>query len=80
MNTTAAAETDKMIADQQMKQNMTKNPIQLSWEDITIRAKINEGKICGEKVITNKLIIDNVSGTVQPGQFLAIIGASGMFD
>ena len=24
-----------------------------------------------------KIIIDHVSGTVQPGQFLAIIGASG---
>lgn len=28
-------------------------------------------------VTQEKIIIDNVSGTVQPGQFLAIIGASG---
>ena len=27
-----------------------------------------------------KIIIDSVSGTVKPGQFLAIIGASGMFN
>lgn len=60
-----------------MRENVTKNPIQLSWKDISISASIKEGKICGEKKIIKKLIIDNVSGTVQPGQFLAIIGASG---
>ena len=28
-------------------------------------------------IIFNIFLIDNVSGTVKPGQFLAIIGASG---
>jgi ABC-type multidrug transport system fused ATPase/permease subunit len=27
-----------------------------------------------------KVILENVSGTIQPGQFLAIIGASGKFN
>lgn len=54
-----------------------KRPVQLSWEDITITANPPAGK-CGKKGVGEpKEIIRGVSGTVMPGQFLAIIGASG---
>jgi ABC-type protease/lipase transport system fused ATPase/permease subunit len=55
------------------------NLIQLSWHDIHITANITVGKClcCKPGVTTQKKIIDGVSGTVMPGQFLAIIGASG---
>ena len=55
------------------------NLIQLSWHNINITANITVGKClcCKPGVTTQKKIIDGVSGTVLPGQFLAIIGASG---
>lgn len=60
-----------------------KQLIQLSWYDITIKATPPASKCCKSHNANNltkeKIIIDNVSGTVQPGQFLAIIGASGKF-
>ena len=54
-------------------------PIQLTWQDIVIKAHPPKGKCCkGRGALTEeKTIINNVSGTVLPGQFLAIIGASG---
>jgi len=44
-----------------------------------ITAHPPKGKCCKGNAILKekKVIIDNVSGTVRPGQFLAIIGASG---
>ena len=48
----------------------TKNKIQLSWSNVTISTKQT-------KKAPAKTILDNVSGTVMPGQFLSIIGASG---
>ncbi len=53
--------------------------MQLSWVDIVITADPPTGR-CANKsgqITDRKIIIDNVSGTVMPGQFLAIIGASG---
>lgn len=53
--------------------------MQLSWVDIVITADPPTGR-CSNKsgqITDRKIIIDNVSGTVMPGQFLAIIGASG---
>ena len=64
---------------------MKKKPIQISWEDIEIYAEIKKGGCCGAKpkegepLIEKKPIIRGVSGTVMPGQFLAIIGASGKY-
>jgi len=61
-----------------MKIDNKKQPIQLSWKEIIITAVPPTGKCKPRGALTEpKLIIDNVSGTVQPGQFLAIIGASG---
>ena len=58
--------------------NTTKNPIQLSWNKIVITAMPPTGKCKPRGALKEpKIIIDDVSGTVQPGQFLAIIGASG---
>ena len=59
-------------------------PICLTWKDISITAQPPKGA-CGGKCKPRgalkepKLIIDGVSGNVKPGQFLAIIGASGKF-
>ena len=55
-----------------------KNRVQITWEDIVITADAPKGK-CGKKIpnAQPKEIIRGVSGTVMPGQFLAIIGASG---
>jgi hypothetical protein len=53
--------------------------MQLSWVDIVITADPPTGR-CSNKsgqITEKKIIIDNVSGSVMPGQFLAIIGASG---
>ena len=58
----------------------TNRPVQLSWEDITIRAMPPTGRCKPKNALTEpKEIIRGVSGTVMPGQFLAIIGASGKF-
>lgn len=64
---------------------MKKKPIQISWENIVISAEIKKGGCCGgkpkdgEPAVETKPIIRGVSGTVMPGQFLAIIGASGKY-
>lgn len=57
----------------------TKRPgVQISWHDITIRAMPPTGRCKPKNALTEpKEIIRGVSGTVKPGQFLAIIGASG---
>ena len=56
-----------------------KQSLQLTWIDIHIHTEPVKPKCaCREvKQAPPKTIIDHVSGTVQPGQFLAIIGASG---
>jgi ABC-type multidrug transport system ATPase subunit len=58
-----------------MPQEGTK--IQLSWHDIKIQAEPAPGK-CGKKAVgETKVILDGVSGSALPGQFISIIGASG---
>jgi len=54
-------------------------PIQLTWKEVFIQAIPPPAKGCCKKQEQGepKTIIDHVSGTVLPGQFLAIIGASG---
>jgi ABC-type multidrug transport system fused ATPase/permease subunit len=57
----------------------TKKKIQLTFENIQISA-IPKKKRCGNKgqaPSQPKVILNDVSGTILPGQFLAIIGASG---
>ena len=55
-----------------------KKPIQISWENIKITAIPPKGRCKPKNALTEpKEIIKGVSGTVLPGQFLAIIGASG---
>lgn len=57
---------------------MVQNPIQLTWKNITIDALPPKGRCKPKNALTEpKPIIRGVSGTVMPGQFLAIIGASG---
>lgn len=53
------------------------NPIQLTWKEIHITAIPPKKGCCRKEQADPKVIIDDVSGTVLPGQFLAIIGASG---
>lgn len=56
-----------------------KKKMKMSWENIVISA-IPRTKKCGRAIVPvpqPKVILNDVSGTVFPGQFLAIIGASG---
>jgi len=57
--------------------NGNRLPIQLSWHDIVIDRKPIDG--CCSKGVKEDLpvILDGVSGCVNPGGFLSIIGASG---
>jgi ABC-type multidrug transport system fused ATPase/permease subunit len=50
--------------------------VQLTWKNVTI--KVNEVKrVHFKKVSNSKVILENLSGTVYPGQFLAILGSTG---
>jgi ABC-type multidrug transport system fused ATPase/permease subunit len=50
--------------------------VQLTWKNVTI--KVNEVKrVKFKKVSSSKIILENLSGTVYPGQFLAILGSTG---
>ena len=71
---------DGGLADEDIKKS-AKQLIQLTWTNITIKAHPPTAKCCGSGNVNNltkeKIIIDDVHGTVLPGQFVAIIGASG---
>lgn len=68
---------DNEDADQDRTIPDIKTKIQLSWHDISIRAEPPAG-CCGKKGVgVEKTIIDNISGSALPGQFISIIGASG---
>jgi hypothetical protein len=70
---------NEMGDDLKQIQKSGKKLMQLSWIDITITADPPTGR-CANKsgqIKEKKIIIDNAHGTVMPGQFLAIIGASG---
>lgn len=56
----------------------TRAKVQLTWKNIEISAPPKQGK-CGKKIegAEPKPILRGVSGTVSPGEFLSIIGASG---
>ena len=60
--------------------NVKKKRIQLKFYNIFITT-VPKAKKCFKRknyqVPQPKVIIDNVSGAVNPGQFLSIIGASG---
>lgn len=73
-------ESTKLVIaeDKLMPNKVAKIKIQLSWENIHITAMPATGRCKGQGMLKDpKKIIDGVSGTVMPGQFLAIIGASG---
>jgi ABC-type transport system involved in cytochrome bd biosynthesis fused ATPase/permease subunit len=60
----------------------TKKKIQLTFEDVLIKTIPQQRKCCNKNAEPQKpkIILENVSGTIQPGQFLAIIGASGKYN
>ena len=69
----------EMGDDIKLVQKSSKQALQLYWIDITITADPPTGR-CQNKsgqIKEQKIIIDNAHGCVMPGQFLAIIGASG---
>lgn len=57
----------------------TKKKIQLSFENVLIQTVPQQRRFCNKnaKQEKPKVILNSVSGCIQPGQFLAIIGASG---
>lgn len=72
-------EANELGDDLKIIKKTSKQLMQLSWIDITITADPPTGR-CANKsgqIKEKKIIIDNAHGTVMPGQFLAIIGASG---
>jgi len=56
-----------------------KKKIQLSFQNVVIQTIPQQRKCCNRKaeVEKPKVILNDVSGSIIPGQFLAIIGASG---
>jgi len=69
----------KVLLPSQFSQSATteKLLIQLTWKNVTIT--VDEMKKLGCKKIKDKqkIILQNVCGTVYPGQFLAILGSTG---
>ena len=58
------------------------NLIQITWDNLKIKTSPPGKRCCGLKApppYTEKIIVDGISGTVLPGQFVAILGASGKF-
>lgn len=56
--------------------------LQLTFKNVTIRAPIKQRRCCRKGTVdpdapTEKVILDDLSGTIRPGEFLAILGASG---
>lgn len=58
----------------------TKKKIQLTFENLTVKTIPQRKKVLfceyGEPTKA-KVILDNISGTIMPGQFVAVLGSSG---
>lgn len=69
----------KKKSDGEDKSKWSDELIQLSFQDIQISTDPVVKGCCGKTTLTGapKIVIDGVSGTVMPGQFVAILGASG---
>jgi hypothetical protein len=66
--------------DRKVFKESTKKKVQLTFENIVIRT-VPKQKKCGRAIKDApqpKVILNDVSGTILPGQFLSIIGASGI--
>ena len=71
------------IQSHKKEQKSSKKKIQISFENVIIKTIPKEKKFCkgrNYKPQVEKTIIDNISGTIMPGQFLAILGASGTYE
>ena len=68
---------EQLLGRRQSDSREGKSMIQLNWQNVYISTNPTSG-CCGKnKNLEPKVILDNVSGSVLPGQFLSIIGASG---
>ena len=58
-----------------------KQKIQLTFKDLTIRTSFKRRRFYdrSSEIPETKIILDNVSGTILPGQFVSIMGASGKY-
>lgn len=72
------ADAPKQLFD---KSKWGKDLIQVTFENVHIKTVPPTRKCCGackiKDPLTSKTILNGVSGTVMPGQFVAILGASG---
>jgi ABC-type bacteriocin/lantibiotic exporter with double-glycine peptidase domain len=70
---------DDDIVDEVKNFPELKTKLSLSWHNVKIRAEPKE-RLCRKKKGISpqtKVIIDNISGSAHPGEFISIIGASG---
>ncbi|KAJ8901871.1 hypothetical protein NDN08_004076 [Rhodosorus marinus] len=69
--------------DKTATSSIVHSPVHLQWKDLAYIANASHGCLPGRKKknqevkSTEKLILSGVSGTVFPGQMLAIMGSSG---
>ena len=49
----------------------------LSWQDVRVSTQLSSGGCCKKGETSTLEILKGVSGIVRPGQFMAIMGASG---
>ena len=55
-------------------------PKEISFRNVSLEITETKGGLCRKKVVTTKKILKNVTGRVQPGEMLAIMGPSGTFN
>ncbi|XP_046656190.1 protein white-like [Daphnia pulicaria] len=60
-----------------MEMTATFQSVTYSWENIQIELETNHGHCFNRVSSVQKQILDKVTGCIQPGEFLAIMGASG---